>query len=259
MRRFAALLLVIIFVSLLIPAPQVDAQPESEVRIFVFGPDILATGASAEFNVTVVGGPADDGGNFSIRAYLDGTNVSGALPLKSSPLELTTKTGKFSVNVTSPTISQKVKLFINATSAKNNSRSWGETEYEIDIVKPIKLKAMIENKGSIDLRNLIVKFYVDGNYVGFENLSALDAGASATVTHEWLVTGLASGRHELKATVDLNNDGMISERDGDIVSIQYFYKEYDDIHPAIIIAVALLMIIVLLFLFRTVRRKRRGW
>jgi hypothetical protein len=251
--------MVLIFVSLLIPVSQIDAQPETEVRIFVFGPEILATGASTEFNVTVVGGPADEGGNFSIKAYLDGTNVSGALPLKSSPLELTTTTGKFSVNVTMPTKPQRVKLFINATSASEGARMWGETEYEIDVVKPIRLKAMIENEGGIDLRDLIVNFYVDGNYVGSENISALNAGASATVTHEWLVTGLASGRHELKATVDLNNDGVISERDGDIVSIQYFYKEYDDIHPAIILAISLLMIIAILFLYRTVRRKRRGW
>jgi hypothetical protein len=253
------LILVLIVVSFLIPVSHVDAQPESDVRIFVFGPEIMATGSSTEFNVTVLGGPGDEGGNFSIRAYLDGTNVSGALPLQSSPLELTTATGRFSVNVTTPTTPQKTKLFINATSASEGARSWAETEYEIDVVKPIKLKAKIENNGGIDLKDIIVNFYVDGNYVGFENLSALNAGSSVTVTHEWLVTGLASGRHELIATVDLNNDGVISEMDGDIASIQYFYKEYDDIHPVIILAISLLMIIAILFLYRTVRRKRRGW
>lgn len=252
-------MLVLILISVLTPVSHVNAQPESEVRIFVFGPSIMATGSTAEFNVTVVGGPADEGGNFSLMAHLEGTNLSGALPLESSPLELTTTTGKFSVNVTSPTIPQKMKLFINATSAKNESRNWGETEYEIDVVKPIKLKAKIENEGSIDLKDIIVNFYVDGNYVGFENISVLNAGMSTTVTHEWLVTGLRSGRHELIATVDLNNDGVISEKDGDIVTLQYFYKEYGDIHPAIILAISVLMIFVILLLVRTVRKKRRGW
>jgi hypothetical protein len=258
MKRFSHLLTIFIVLTLT-TASSINAQSESEIRIFVFGPEIMATGTTALFNVTVVGGPAEEGGNYSIKAYLDGANLSGALPLKSSPLELSNQNGKFSVNVTSPTIPQKIKLFINATSAKDGSRNWAETEYEIDVVKPIKLKAVIENKGAIDLKDLIVNFYVDGNYVGFENLSALNAGASATVTHEWLVTGLESGRHELMATVDLNNDGIISERDGDIVTIQYFYKEYDDIHPAIILAISILLILVVLVLIRTVRRKRRGW
>jgi hypothetical protein len=259
MKRLSRLILTIFLVLALTSISNVNAQSESDIRIFVFGPEIMATASNSTFNVTVVGGPAEGGGNYSIKAYLEGTNLTGALPLKSSPLELSNENGKFTVNVKSPTIPQKIKLFINATSAKDGSRNWGETEYEIDVVKPIKLKAKIENEGAIDLRNLIVNFYVDGNYVGFENLSALNAGASATVTHEWLVTGLESGRHELKATVDLNNDGVISERDGDIVTVQYFYKEYDDIHPAIILVISVLLILVVLLLFRTVRRKRRGW
>jgi hypothetical protein len=259
MKRFSHLVLTLILVLTLASVSNVNSQPESTVRIFVFGPNIMATGETTEFNVTVVGGPAEEGGNFSIKAYLEGTNLTGARPLKSSPLELTSEDGKFTVNVTSPIISQKMKLFINATSSKDAASSWGETEHEIDVVKPIKLRAKIENKGSIDLKDLIVNFYVDGNFVGFENLSSLNAGASAAVTHEWLVTGLKSGRHELRATVDVNNDGTIRVEDGDIVTIQYFYKEYDDIHPAIIFAISILLIIAILLLIRTVRKKRRGW
>jgi hypothetical protein len=52
---------------------------------------------------------------------------------------------------------------------------------------------------------------------------------------------------------------VIDQQQGDLVIYKYFYKEYGEIHPAIIITVAVLMVIVVLILIRTVMKKRRGW
>jgi hypothetical protein len=236
----------------------VQAQSD-EVRIYVFGPTIVATNSVTTFNVNVVGGPATDGGNYSIRAYLQGANLTGALPIQSSPFQDESEFGNFTVNVTAPRVAQKMTLVIEATSILDTTRVQNNLTYEIQVVEPIIINAQIENTGGIDLTDVDVKIYVDGNLIGNKTIAYLGAQNRTTITHEWLATSVASGRHEIMITVDMNGDGVIDQQQGDLVIYKYFYKEYGEIHPAIIITVAVLMVIVVLILIRTVMKKRRGW
>lgn len=256
MRRLLALSIIIVsFLAI----SSVNAQQDSEVRIYVFGPEIAATGSVSVFDVNVVGGPADAGGNYSIEAYLEGTNLTGAMPIRASPYTVESNTGNFTVNVTAPRIPQTMSLVINATSILEGSRAYSETKYEIRVVEPIVLSARIENTGSLGLENLAVKFYVDNEFVGNGTISSITAGNSTTVSYDWLVADIASGRHEIRITVDMNGDGIIKVNDGDIVTISYFYREYGAIHPAIIAIVGVLMVFVIFILVRTIMKKRRGW
>jgi len=256
MRRLLALLIII---ASFMAISSVNAQEELEVRIYVFGPEIVATGSVSVFNVNVVGGPAELGGNYSIEAHLEGTNLTGALPVRASPFQVESDTGNFTVNVTAPRIPQTMSLVINATSIKDEERVSSETKYEIEVVEPVILSARIENTGSLRLENVIVKFYVDNEFVGNKTIASITAGNSTTVSYDWLVGEIAPGQHEIRVTVDMNGDGVVKVSDGDLVMISYFYREYGDIHPAIIAIVSIIMILMVFILFRTIRRKRRGW
>ena len=257
MRRFIILTLTLLLAISIFSG--VQAQSDSEVRIYVFGPANVATNSVTSFDVNVVGGPGSDGGNYSLKVYLEGTNLTGAKPTKSSPLTPKSETGNFTINVTAPRSSQTITLVINATSQKDSERMYSEYRHEIQVIEPIVISAKIENTGDVDLRNVVVKFYVDGDYIGDQSITYLGAKNSTTISYEWLATGVQPGRHEVIITVDMNGDGVIDEQDGDLVISKYFYKEYGEIHPAIIVTVAVLMIIVILILIRTIRKKRRGW
>jgi hypothetical protein len=240
-------------------APHVNSQPESSVRAYVFGPTLVATTSVSSFNVTVVGGPGEEGGNYSISAYLEGSNLTGALPQRSSPHQDTSVNGTFKFNITAPRNAQTVTLIVNATSTIEREIETVEIEYEIDVVKPITISSKISNTGNYRLDNLFVRFHVDGNLVGNQTVETLAAGATTSVSYDWLTQSIRPGRHEVMITVDMNNDGVIRELDGDLVIIQSFYMEYGEIHPAIIVVFGVLMAIVILILFRTVMKKRKGW
>lgn len=257
MKRLLPLILIVLFAISAIP--NVDAQPEGTVKIYIFGPTVAATGSVSEFNISVVGGPGEEDGNYSIKAHLEGTNLTGALPLRSSPHQDTNPNGTFAMNVTVPTVPQTITLVINATSSKDENRAYSETEYTIQVVEPVTIGTIIVNTGSLKLTDVAVKFYVDGEFIGNQTIESLDAGNSTDVSIEWLVADIGPGRHEIRITVDMNNDGIINESDGDLVIIQYFYKEYEGIHPAIIVVLSIIMILTILILIRTIRKKRRGW
>ncbi|MCK5548386.1 MAG: hypothetical protein KAI64_05185 [Thermoplasmata archaeon] len=257
MKRLPILILIVILAIPIISS--VDAQPESTVRVHVFGPDVVAVDTRSNITVSVTGGPGELGGNFSISAYLEGTNVTGALPVKSSPYETTSTNGTFTVNLTAPITPQTVTLVINGTSTRDVDSEYTVFEYTIAVVAPIPISARIENNGNYTLSNLDVVFYIDGELLDELTVDFLDVGDSTTVTTEWLVASISPGTHEILITVDMNNDGVIIESDGDLVIKQYFYKEYGDLHPAIIILVGTVMVLAVLILIRTISRKRRGW
>ena len=260
MRRAAVALVVV--AALFAPmALGGHANAESPVRIFVFGPTVLGLNSTASFNVSVVGGPAESGGNYSIEAYLTGSNLTGAVPQKTSSYAATSPNGTFTFNVTSPIFAGDVTLVVNATSisSKDGKTEKADTTYAISVVEPIIISATIKNSGTIKFIDVPVKFYVDGILVGDKTIFSLDPGAEANVSYDWLTTSIAEGRHEIKITADLNGDGSINEAEGDVVIIQYFYKEPAAIHPAIIIVLCVVAVLAVLFLFLTIRKRRRGW
>ncbi len=218
-KTITLIFLLLFLVFLLIPT---NTSAAKKVYVHITGPDVIGVGERNDYTITILGGPAEEDGEWNYTAYLIGTNLTGASPLFTSPATESSNNNAFVVEVTSPSIEQNIKLFVNGTSTKNDQTMWKEETYEIKVVEPIIISATIQNAGELDIQNADVKFYVDSKYVGFETIDFLMANSSKDITHKWIVKSLSLGTHIVKITVDLNGDGVIGE--GDVVITQSFYK-----------------------------------
>lgn len=243
--------LLIFLIFLLIPT---NAFAVKKVYVHITGPDVLGVGEQGDYILTIMGGPAEEGGEWNYTAYLIGTNLTGASPIYSSPATETSTNNTFVVKITAPTVVQNIKLFVNASSTKDNQTMWKEETYEIKVVEPIAISATIQNTGEVDIQNAEVKFYVDGKYIGHEIIDYLKANGSANVTHNWVVKSLSQGKHIVEITVDLNGDGIIG--DGDAIITQIFYKSGEKTDYTWIVYIVIIPVIIFLLLILVGRRSK---
>jgi PKD repeat protein len=62
----------------------------------------------------------------------------------------------------------------------------------------------LKNQGTGDASSFVVKYYIDGSYVGQDSISSLSAGTTKATNFSWTAT--CGHTHEIKAIADANND-----------------------------------------------------
>jgi len=218
----------VLVVFLLVAAgliPTAVASASGPLLATVGGPSALAPGQTAQYNVTISGGPA---GNvtYSLTYSISGTNTTGGNPLSSSPGQTSGNRTSYQVNVTAPTLEQTITLSISVAAAPEV----GVTEntvatFVIEVIKPFTLSATLHNGGSTAALNLTVRWYVDGSLVGTSRVNQVAAGSDATVTFTYLPLGLTAGEHTLMVSADLDHDGVIQASRGEVVTSTIFYNQ----------------------------------
>jgi hypothetical protein len=247
----AALLSAAVLVTM---SPPVASQ---EVSILVLGPDAVAVGSNVTYNVTVGGGPAEQGGTYNVTAYLDGPEVTGATPSRSQPYSNESSRTTYSIDITAPGAPQTMSLVVNVSSSAANTteKAWAQTSYTIVVVRPIVLSALVKNESNITLEGIDVRFFVDGEFVGSvkESFPPLE---SKRVQFEWVVKGVSPGGHKATVEVDLDGDGVADPAKGEVVSARIFYREYEGpnyILPAIILLIILSALVAIFLVKRQLR------
>lgn len=259
MKRLLAIMLAL---SILLPLQlawnPVMAQDETEVRVFIVGPDALGIKDNAVYTVTVVGGPAENGGKWRVAAHLTGKNITDASPTLGDAYNETNESNIFQISVTAPSIAQDMTLNIDAASLLGNQSSLVSDTYEIAVVDPISLRATVKNPTNSTLSNVLVNFKVDGELIGsaepIEEIGPLSEGVA---TFSWITKDISPGRHELGIEIDLNGDGIIDETRGETFYIQGFYGPSEGPSLLIIVLMIILIVLIVILLPSTLSRKRR--
>jgi hypothetical protein len=199
---------------------------QDEVRVFITGPDTLPTNETVEYTINIIGGPAEslgenETGNWSYEADIGSPIPSGA---KLTPLNGSSSSNIFSINVTTPSEARDITIEVNASSAnETDSMFSGIVIKEVHIFKPItvNITAVVRNPTQIDVKGAVITFNVDDEVLG--NLSAdISANSTRELYWEWVASIEDEGQHEVE--VRINEDGKILEfEDGDNVMHKTIY------------------------------------
>ncbi len=255
-RRIPALLALVLIVVLLAGAAPRAAAADPVAGI-VEGPTALAPGAASPYYVNVTGGPASEGGNFTLKYYLTGADLTGALPTQGSPGSSQNASGRFRFNVTAPQKEQVVTLIVEVNSTQGARFERTTLSRAITIVIPVVLTATFSNKGGSAAVDVPVKFYVYGTLVGATNISRIEPGATGTATLTWLPVGLGYGTHSVRVEADLNRNSVIEPDKGEVSVLDVFYKKQPDLSWGWAGAIMAATILVTILVVRRLRARRR--
>lgn len=250
MRAHLLLLFLVVVSALAVPPRASGLDP---VAIVIEGPTAIGVSSTHAYTVTVTGGPGAEGGQFEIRAVLQGTNLAGADPVVDRIFS--NERGVFTVNVTAPQEEASIQLYVRARSFNATTNATKETRLQIEVARPLELRATIRNTGPTAALNVTVYFYVDGRLVGNTTLARIDAGGQTDANVTYIPAGLAPGRHVVKIWADLDGDG--SEDPGELVDQDFFYRSTASNVPAILGTITVFLIVILVFVLLAIRRQRR--
>jgi len=222
MRGWVLLAFLLVVAAAFVPMAASAADP---LLATIGGPPALAPGQTAQYNVTISGGPT---GNvtYTLTYHIEGTNTTGGNPLSSSPAQTSGNRTKYQINVTAPTLEQALTLTLNIAAAPQTGANENTViTFAITVVKPFTLTATFRNSGTTAAVNVTVHWSVDGVPVGTSLLQRIAANADATVTFSYLPAGLSSGQHTLTVSADLDHDGVINAARGEVVTSTIFYNQ----------------------------------
>jgi hypothetical protein len=256
-RLFAIILVMSLILPLQLVLQQAAAQEETDVKVFVVGPDALGISANAVYTVTVVGGPAEDDGKWRVSAHLTGKNITDASPTLGDAFNETNESNIFHIDVTAPSVAQDMVLNIEGASLLGANFSMATEAFKIAVVDPINLRATVTNPSNSTLKNVLVNFRVDGELIGSESIEEIGPFSEGTATFSWITRKLSPGGHDLGIEIDLNGDGVIDETRGETLYIKGFYSPTEGASLLVTILLVLFVIAILLLLPSTLRKKRR--
>jgi hypothetical protein len=208
--------------------------------------------------LTIRGGPAGDmGGNFSYEIEVDGENIQGFV---ASPRTATSETGVFRLNLTMPEqADQTIFVEIIATSEEwTGTDSVNQTfEFEIKVVTPILITAVVHNRGVVDAIDVTASFYADGDLLGTQDFS-IAAGDSKVLYYNWTFASIEDGKHTITVSID-DQDKIVEFNDGNNVYTRTIYvgQEGNIIGGVLMVAVIFLAIVVTLTYFQKPAKKKK--
>jgi len=257
-RRTAFALAALALVAVVLAASSPRSVAQTAVAGVITGPTALAPRTSSSYFLNATGGPGlASGGNYSIRYYLSGSDLTDGGPLPSSPSTMTNSTGAFTLNVTAPAKEQGISLIVELNSSFGTTYERTTLTYAITVVTPVILTATFANDGKTAALNVLVRFYVDGKLVGQATIPRIEPGATGTATLSYLPAGLGAGSHTVLAQADINGNGVIEPDKGEVVVLDVFYKKGWELTWGYAILIILLTISLTVLIVRWVRRRRR--
>ena len=248
----AVLIALALLAGLLAAWPLTVAQ--GSVSAVVQGPSAVAPGTIHLYKITVTGGPAESGGTFQIEYTLQGEKLVGGDP--QIPRTLANAEGRFAVNITAPEVEGSVVLHVKATS-RGETNETTEVRFGIDVFRPVEIRATLRNRGAAAAVNVKVFFYVDGQLVGNQTVSRIEAGGQVEVNVSYIPVDLQIGRHTIRIEADLDGDGKISPNSGELLVHDLFYKTERTSTPAILGTITVVILVLLGFILLAIRRQRR--
>lgn len=255
-----AFMVAMCFAGLHGPSRNAAADIYSNVSVQIDHPSFAAITTVVHITVTAYGGPAaDEGGDYTVSDIkADGTNTTG---FDWEPKSPTNEEGIFFINLTMPAEGgQTVKFTVNVTSksADYEAQRFGMTVFQIKIVEPIVISALVYNTGSVEAKNVTAMFYADGDLIHTAEFG-VTAGNSTRLTYNWTLESFRQGKHVITITVD-DADNVVEFSNGNnVLSLTIYVGEQGNpvggILTVMVIIVAVLF--VLTYLQKPVKRTKK--
>jgi CARDB len=189
----------------------------------LIGPDAVAPGQAASYNLTLGGGP-EGAVTYTVRWYVTGPNPAGGLPSSTNPTSSTGNRTTFRLNVTAPQAEQTITLVVKISASLGSTFENTTVQKSIVVITPIVLSATFTNRGTTAAVNVTVRFYVDGTLVGTDTIARINPSGSATATFNYLPVNLQPGTHQVRIEADLDGNGVIDPARGEVVVSSLFYR-----------------------------------
>ena len=137
----------------------VQAATPAPMFATLSGPTLIATNEKPQYQVVAIGGPGESNGNYSFSFTVVGSSsASNALV---TPDSGTSKTGRFTTNLTASSFAEDITLSVLVTSYNASATSNITKSIVVKIVKPIVISAKVVNQGNVTLTGIPVAFFVD--------------------------------------------------------------------------------------------------
>ncbi|MGD0057319.1 MAG: CARDB domain-containing protein [Methanomassiliicoccales archaeon] len=201
-KTLISLIAILSLTAIILVAYPVSAVEGGPIYVSIEGRNVVATGETWQYVVTVIGGPGvQTGGNFSYTAELVGLNVTDSLVDPSSGVS---SSGVFNMSVTLPPLPQDVTLVLNIISSAGLDSEKTVKTFPIKVLTPVVIQAAVKNTGDFGVEGMPVSFYADGAKV-YETTVDIDAQSSKTIRYNWTDPQMSSGQHVITVMLDPNN------------------------------------------------------
>ena len=206
--------------ALMLPAGAAsgDGGPDLNVTEISLAPGNPALGDMVTVTATVKNQGTAPCGASSLAGYVDGVLLNtvpvGSLEtgqVKNGTFIWQAAAGTHNIRATADSAG-----VITESDETNNSRTFTLTTLATDLTvqsvtwtpsTPSKgdsviINVVVKNQGSLRSPAARISFYIDGTTRGYQNLSGIDPGETATVMYSWIAQ---TGQHAIKAAVDEDN------------------------------------------------------
>ena len=255
-RPFILSMTVLMFLLLVMPLAAFDSHAATDggpqesmlIDIRLDGPNVIGAGQQSDFTVRISYAYPERIQNFSFSAKIIGTNLVGA---KVTPDNGTDSSGSFSLKITGASAVGKMKVEINATAFEADSTWYRIKEFEIDVVRPIYIDAVLVNSGNITANNVSVQMIIDGVLMETKYYN-LSAQGIASVNFTWVFSTIPQGKHIIKLIIDDESKIVEFSKGDNVISMDVYYSDSGNLLRGIL---SLMIIFVGVILFLTIIQK----
>ena len=256
MNKAVLVAIVVVMVGLAGVFALSDDSSAATANYYVTGDsDVVATEEKAEFTIGFY--EAGSYTSLSIRytaALTDsnGNTQSSAVSPSSGSIS---NNGTKTLTVTAPESAGTYTLTVTFTETVNSVSYTYTDTVNVKVIEPIVLSATLKNNGSVDLSDVTVYFYVDGNLVtGSDTKLSVAAGEDETITYDYVNANLSSGSHTFKV---MASDGAYIALDGLGEETTFYFDQgnYDYLNYLMVV----FLVIVLLLIVWVVRKPVRNF
>jgi hypothetical protein len=242
------------------PARNASADTYSNVSVQIDHPSFAGVSSLVQISITAYGGPAADvGGDYTVSdIQASGTNTTG---FDWEPKSPTNEEGIFTINLTMPGEGgQTVKFTVNVTSRSSDyeAQRFGITDFQIKLVEPIVISALVYNTGAVEADNVTARFYADGALIHTVEF-AVTAGNSTRLTYNWTFSSIKNGKHEITVTVDDPNEVVEFSNGNNVLALTIYVGEQGNPGGAVltVVVIILAVLFVLTYLQKPAKRTKK--
>lgn len=263
MNTFRRLLLVTILVAALV-APTLALLPPARnagayggIEVTLQHPAYAGTNDTVPCVMTISGGPAQNGGNYSYSATILGTNTTGAsVDPGSAPSQ---QSGVFKINLTMPYLApQTITIRVNATSTAPSGTASDTLlqDFKIKVVVPVVITATCVNTGAVQASNVTARFFADGTLLSTQTFN-VSANGTKGLSYNWTYLNIKSGKHVVTVTVDDPNNIVEFSDGNNVISRTIWIGKQSNLAGAVLTG-GVIVLAVLVFLMYIQKPQRKS-
>jgi hypothetical protein len=153
------------------------------------------------------------------------------------------------LTIKAPKAAGKYTLTVTFTeTVDDNAAVKTERTQTITVLEPINLTATLKNNSKVDFTDFAVYFIVDGTLVeGSKQLISVAAGATTTVSYDWVTESISNGEHTFEIVAGEENIG--DYKDVILGAKGSFYVGHSDFGLLNILIPIVLVVLALTFIY----------